>query len=376
MVFKQWVNEDYHGGMNRPVKVDHHDPLVKAIGQSLGDRCRVGQGDRLLVAVSGGADSVALLRALMILAERREWNLSLAIGHVQHHLRDEAEGDAIFVQSLAAQLRLPFLRADLNLLENKGNIEGNARQQRYEALTTMATAVGARHIVTAHHGQDQIETMLMRLLRGSSLKGFSGMAWRRPFIDKASAQQQPMQLIRPMLAIDRQEILRFLKALNQPWCEDQTNGDASRLRARLRRDVLPVLRELKPDVATRAVMLSDQLRQAGRVLDDAIAVVLDRVIVQGSSRTLDRTDARTLRTIVLTGALRRLLLELGARADRLTTRTMKPMIRAIGDTTGGTRLFQFSEGVIVRVTRTAVVVSVEAESRLVRAARCYPAVDG
>ena len=116
-------------------------------------------------------------------------------------------------------------------------------------------------------------------------------------------------------------------------------------------------------------MLSDQLRQAGRVLDDAIAVVLDRVIVQGSSRTLDRTDARTLRTIVLTGVLRRLLLELGARADRLTTRTMKPMIRAIGDTTGGTRLFQFSEGVIVRVTRTAVVVSVEDESRLVRVAR-------
>lgn len=360
MVFNQWVNEDYHGGMNRPVKVDHHDPLVKAISQSLGDRCQVRPGDRLLVAVSGGADSVALLRALVILAGRREWNLTLAIGHVQHHLREDAEGDAIFVQSLAAQLRLPFLRADLNIEKHQGNLEAQARKQRYEALSTMATAVGATHIVTAHHGQDQIETMLMRLLRGSSLKGLSGMAWRRRLAP--SDTRPPLQLIRPMLAIDRQELLRFLTEQNQPWCEDHTNADVSRWRARLRRDVLPVLRDLKPDVAARATMLADQLRQAGRVIEDAISVVLDRVIVQGGSRTLDRTDARTLRAMVLSGVLRHLLLELGARADRLTTRSMKPMIRAIRDTTGGSRLFQFSEGVTVLVTRTAIIVSVEKEA--------------
>ncbi len=347
--------------MNRPVKVEHHDPLVKAIGRSLGDRCRVRPGDRLLAAVSGGADSVALLRALVILAGRREWNLTLAIGHVQHHLRDDAEGDAIFVQSLASELRLPFLRADLNIEKHAGNLEAQARKQRYEALGAMAAAAGAAHVVTAHHGQDQIETMLMRLLRGSSLKGLSGMAWRRRLIPAADTGHA-MQLIRPMLAIDRRELLRFLTGLNQPWCEDHTNADASRWRARLRRDVLPVLRELKPDVAARATMLADQLRQAGKVLDDAVSVVLDRVIVQGDSRTLDRTDARTLRMIVLSGVLRHLLLELGARADRLTTRSMKPMLRAIRDTTGGSRLFQFSEGVTALITRTAIVVSAEKES--------------
>jgi len=350
--------------MSRPVKVDHHDPFVKAVGQSLRDRCQVKPGDRLLVAVSGGADSVALLRALTILAIRKEWNLSLAVGHVQHHLREEAEGDAIFVQSLAGELRLPCLRADLTLYPAKGNIEAQARTARYEALMTMAHAMSASHIITAHHGQDQLETMLMRLLRGSSIQGLSGMAWRRRLRSRtlsaelfATTRQPPIYLIRPMLAVDREVAMQFLKSLNQPWCEDHTNADTTRLRARLRRDVLPILRELKPDVVVRAAALSDQLQQARRVLDDAINVVMDRVIIHDHNRTLDRTDARMLRTIVLTGVLRQLLITCGSHKDRLTSRAMRPLIRAIRDTTGGGREFQFSGGALVRVTRTTIIVS-------------------
>ena len=346
--------------MNRPVKVESHDPLVKSVAAALRDRCKVTSGARLLVAVSGGADSVALLRTLATLAPKNEWRLDLAVAHVQHHLREQAEQDAAFVHSLATSLKLPYFRADLDLKQTKGNLEGRARKERYEALSIMARAFGTPLIVTAHHGDDQLETLLMRMLRGASIQGLRGMAWRRQLFRSSDSSRNPKPdtrhplLLRPMLAIDRPEILRYLRDLDQSWCEDHTNEDVTRLRARLRRDVLPVLRELKPDVVQRAAELSDHLRQASRVLTDAIESAADRVIVTGPVRTLDRTDARTLRRIVLAGLLRRLLLELGAKADRIGNRALSPLLRAIGDTTGGSRSFDFSGGVSVLVTRQVI----------------------
>lgn len=342
--------------MNRPVKVEGHDPLVKAVGAALRNRCRVTAASRLLVAVSGGADSVALLRALATLAPKNEWRMDLAVAHVQHHLRDQAEQDATFVHDLSTALKLPYFRADLDVNRGAGNLEGKARKQRYEALLIMARAFGASSIITAHHGDDQLETMIMRMLRGSSVDGMRGMAWRRMLGGQAMSGGPCVQLLRPMLAIERTEILRYLRDLNQPWCEDHTNEDVTRFRARLRRDVLPVLHELKPDVARRVSQLSDHLRQAARLLTDAVDAAADRVVVTGDLRMLDRTDARTLRPIVLAGLLRRLLLEMGARPDRIGSRALSPLVRAIGDTTGGSRSFDFSGRITVLVTRQVITI--------------------
>jgi len=356
--------------MSGPVKIEHRDAFVKSVAAALRDRCKVPAGARVLVAVSGGADSVALLRALALLASLKPWRLELSVVHVQHHLRGDAERDAALAAELAKSLNLPFLRADLSPEDRQGNLENWARRERYAALATMAHAIDADFIATAHHADDQLETLLMRLMRGASVRGMRGMRWRARVPgpggralgvsaghdSAAPGLTRRLTLIRPLLAVDREEIVRFLRELNQRWCEDQTNTDSGRVRSRLRRDVLPVLRELKADVARRSTALSDHLQQVSRVLGDLIDIAADRVIVTGRVRTFDRTDARTLRPVVLAGLLRRLLIASGAKPDRIGENAMRPVIRSIRDGAGGERTFDFSGGVRVKVTRSEITV--------------------
>lgn len=370
--------------MSADAIIPQRHSFVKALARALRHRCGVAGRSRLLAAVSGGADSVALLRALAGIAPRRGWNLTLAVGHVQHHLRPEeqAEGDAAFVADLAKQLGLPYLRADLDLSsEREGNVEARARRERYRALAEMAVACDADYIVTAHHGDDQLETMLMRLLRGSSVTGLTGIAWRKrvsPSDQSLSrkrlgaeefsgelpgelpgalprelpgAGELPGGVIRPMLRLDHAAACEFLRAIGQPWREDHTNADISRLRARLRREVTPRLRAIRLDAPQKAASLADHLRQVAILLHQAIDTAADRVIVEDAAMVIDRVEARLMPRVVLTGLLRRLLREAGVHQDRLGARHLAPLLRAIHDTQGGRRRFAFSDGARVIVTR-------------------------
>lgn len=348
----------------RPMMPQHH-PFVKTIAQALRHRCGVTTGEHLLVAVSGGADSIALLRAMAVLAPRRHWELTLAVAHVQHHLRDEAgdaEADARFTQELTRTLGLPFLRADLDAAEllRRGNMEANARRARYAALVRMARDHGCTGIVTAHHGDDQLETLLMRLMRGSAVRGLSGMAWRRAI--RVAGHDQPIHLLRPMLHHSRADVVRFLRDLNQDWREDHTNLDVTRRRARLRRDVLPVLHELCPHVARRATQTADHLREVVTLLD-TLADQHSRELVERHEGIwrINRPAARKLPTIALIELLRRLALEAGARADHLGASVFRPIVDAIADTQGGTRRFTLSGGVEVTLTRAEVTITKRAE---------------
>ncbi len=353
-----------------------HHQFVKRIAADLHRRCGVHEGAKVLVAASGGADSVALLRGLAMLAPRRRWRLELAVGHVQHHLRppDEAEKDAQFVARLAKELDLPHLRADLDLppsplqgegrggggaFENQvasdphpnplpkrergpGNIESWARRERYRALEEMADAIDATHIATGHHGDDQLETLIMRMLRGASVRGLRGIAWRRG------------RVIRPMLRVTRNEVTDFLHALDQPWREDRTNTDTTRWRARLRRDVLPVLRELRPDAARKAAQLGRHFRGMQELLDHTIDLAADRLRIEDGLATIDRLEAREMPRVVLTGLLRRLLIESGVGADQLGGRIINPIVRAIRDREGGQRRFDLPGDRRIEVTRQVV----------------------
>ncbi len=233
----------------------HYGPFVRALATGLRHRGGVHEGDHLLVACSGGADSVALLRALHLLAPRRRWRLRLTVAHVQHHLRgDAAETDAAFVAGLSTQLGLGLVRADIRPGEAAGNLEANARDQRYAALTRLATQVGARVVATAHHADDQLETLLMALIRGAGPAGLRGIAWSRPL-------EGEITLLRPVLGATARQARDLLETLNQPWREDATNQDPDRTRARLRQAVLPVLRDLNPGAALNALRTSDRLRK-------------------------------------------------------------------------------------------------------------------
>ncbi|PTA68159.1 tRNA lysidine(34) synthetase TilS [Deinococcus arcticus] len=182
-------------------------------------------GQPVVVGVSGGADSVALLRALVAVDARP------VVAHLDHALRPDSAQDAAWVRELAAALELPFesVRVDVAAVARKRgwNVEDAARRLRYDLLGRVARRRGAQAILTAHTRRDQAETVLLALLRGEAvLRGIPPMRGR---------------VVRPWLAVPRADIETFLRALSQDWREDPTNADPTYARAWLRREAMPVL---------------------------------------------------------------------------------------------------------------------------------------
>lgn len=245
----------------------NYHPLVRVLTEGLRHRCSVKPGAHILVACSGGADSVALLRALHLIHSRRGFGYRLTVAHIHHHLRKDssADLDEAFVCGLAASLKLSCRKQDLNpeqRLPDKAmqNDEAWARAARYAALARIAADTGADHVATAHHADDQIETLLMKITRGTTVKGLAGIAWERPAPTGAWASdpEKPINIIRPLLASDRDQILDFLNQLKQPYRTDPTNADTDRTRAKIRQTVVPVLKELQPSLGSVVQKLCDQ----------------------------------------------------------------------------------------------------------------------
>jgi tRNA(Ile)-lysidine synthase len=203
-------------------------------------------GDRVAVAVSGGADSVCLLHALLELAPR--WNLTLSVLHVNHNLRGEAShGDAAFVRSLAEGLNLPFTLHDLDLSTCPGNLEQSARNARLAFFHRHIADGFATRVALGHTRSDQAETVLFRFLRGS---GATGLAAIRPVTDRG--------IVRPLIEIERPEIVGFLRGRALPWREDATNATLDFARNRIRHQLLPQLaREWNPGLAETLAHTAD-----------------------------------------------------------------------------------------------------------------------
>lgn len=206
-------------------------------------------GYGVVVAVSGGADSVALLRALASVSESAGKVLSVA--HFHHGVRGaEADADAEFVRELALQLEVPFYggRADN---DSSSTSENALRDQRYAFLIDVARKTNSRYIATAHHRDDQVETLLFRLCRGTGLRGLCG-------IPRSRVVEESISLIRPLLDVPRSLIVEALQQLQQPWRKDASNDESDYARNYLRNEVLPRLRERFPQVNDSMVRLSRQ----------------------------------------------------------------------------------------------------------------------
>lgn len=216
----------------------------------------------VVVAVSGGADSICLLHTLVQFQDI--WALDLHIAHFNHNLRREASTDAAFVAQTAMGLRLPFHVATAPIgqfTDTPLGIEGESRRFRYRFLLAVAQSITPSHhqplIAVAHHSDDQTETLLMNLIRGSGLRGLSGMAWHTQW---SKDQDVGISVIRPLLNLQRQTIVDFLHRYNLPWLEDATNKDPVHLRNRLRHNVIPVLRELNPNLSATLSRTAETVR--------------------------------------------------------------------------------------------------------------------
>ncbi len=189
-------------------------------------------GDRVCVAVSGGADSVALL--LLLLEQRERLGIVLSVAHFNHRLRGRAaDADEKFVARLAAAHDLPFhlRRADVaaEAKRARGNVEETARRLRYEFFEELVRDGAVQAVAVAHTTDDQAETVLGHILRGTGLAGLGGI---HPAVD---------HVFRPLLGVRRGQLRAYLKKRKQPWREDVTNLDLTRMRARIRRRLLPLL---------------------------------------------------------------------------------------------------------------------------------------
>lgn len=211
-------------------------------------------GDTLVVALSGGADSTALLDLLVRLPD---YNLNLIIAHLNHCLRGaEADADQEFCRGTAARYNVPFevRRVDVKSMASKSglNLEDAGRRARIQFLDEIRTKFDAAAVVLAHHADDQAETVLMRLLRGSGMTGLSGMAFRNT-----------RGYVRPLLEISRAEIEQYLLDLGLEWRNDASNSDTIYLRNRIRHQLLPLLEEYNPAIrsclaATASVLSGDE----------------------------------------------------------------------------------------------------------------------
>lgn len=219
-----------------------------------------------VVAVSGGPDSVALLRALHAVGAG-----PLTVAHVNHRLRGtEADADEAFVRELAGALGVGFRCQAIEVAALGGNWEATARRVRYGFLAAVATEVGAGWIATGHTADDQAETVLHRIIRGTGLAGLRGIAAVR-----AGAAGGPA-VVRPLLTATRAEVLTYLDALGQPFRQDRTNTDPRFTRNRIRHELLPLLRTFNPEVVTALVRLAGQASEAYELVQARAAALLAR----------------------------------------------------------------------------------------------------
>ena len=228
-------------------------------------------GDHVLVAVSGGPDSVALLHLLFRLAPELE--LRLEVAHLQHGIRgEEARADARFVGELARQVNLPFHLEEIDLPQmrtaaGRGNLEALAREERYRFLASVARERSMSKIATAHTLDDQAETFLMRLLRGAGSRGLGGMAPTRR-LGAGVRGRGDVVVIRPLLGISKAEIFDFLRTNEFNYRIDRTNEDTSLLRNWVRLDLLPRLQSrFGENLNQRLSQQAAILREEGRLLE-------------------------------------------------------------------------------------------------------------
>lgn len=243
-------------------------------------------GDRICVAVSGGADSVALLLALREAntATRDSLGVGLSAAHVHHGIRKAAESDKdlTFVQDLCIELDVPLHihRADVpaRASENRETIEEAAREERYAFFRTLLASGHANSILTAHTLDDQAETVMMKLLRGAWTEGLSAI---HPVVHVDLSNQRVGKILRPLLATRRAEVESFLRTRNQPWCEDSTNADTTYTRNRVRHELLPQLRSFNPSIDQTLANLADIAREEESRWQAELARLLPQLLLPG-----------------------------------------------------------------------------------------------
>ena len=333
-----------------------HQRVVRAVERAMASLDVRWQGQNVVVAVSGGADSTFLLHATCAL--RRRFGYRIMVAHVNHGWRgaashEDANAVARLGESLGTAVHLLTVVGTRHV-KPRGGIEAAARAVRYEFLAEVARSCDAVAVLVAHTADDQTETIILSLLRGRSVAGLSGMADAGP-LPVANAPRA--LLARPMLAIGADVVRNTLRANGITWRTDESNDDRTRVRNRVRHEVVPALEKISPGFRTALARAARDVEAARDIFDAAIQAAATRWQVDCNGWSVARADWLTDARQVRLGALREVLLRVGVpeemiesghlrAVDRMVTSNRGGAWRAVGPTT-----IQLSGGRLTVLTR-------------------------
>src|SRR5216684_3511275 len=341
---------------------DMGQSLVRRVQSAIEEQGLLRAGERVGVAVSGGADSVALL--LLLLELRAKLGVVLSVVHFNHKLRGKAsEADAQFAAKLAAKHGLPFHTGHADIAtkakRDKTNLEDTARRARYEFFAMLVDARHLDKIAVAHTMDDQAETVLAHILRGTGLAGLGGI---HPAVG---------HVVRPLLGVRRAELRAFLRSRKQTWREDATNRDTTRMRARIRKKLLPILeKQFQPAAVQHLATLAEVAREDEAFLDALVDDRMRRCVEKGTgsaristldllnfSRKKDFTTERAEKNFVVSRRMvRGIVKEVKPRAGQLGAEHVRAVLELAERGENGKRL-QLPGGLLVRRERDLLIFS-------------------
>jgi len=233
-------------------------PLHAKIHRTMRSRHLFERNQRLLVAVSGGQDSLCLIKLLLDLQPKWEWHLGIA--HCDHRWRSDSQANAHHVENLAKNWGISFYLATA---KEPINSEAAARDWRYEALSAIAQTDNYQYIVTGHTASDRAETLLYNLVRGTGADGLQALTWQRPLTTG-------IMIVRPLLEITRPQTQQFCQDFQLPVWEDSTNQDVKYARNRIRQELVPYLRQnFNPQVESALAQTAELLQAEVEYLEKA-----------------------------------------------------------------------------------------------------------
>jgi tRNA(Ile)-lysidine synthase len=305
--------------------VDRREFQLRARFRKAIRTAQIEDGSTLLVAVSGGCDSLCLLH--LILGERRQRRWKVWVAHVNHGLRPDAADDAQFVRAIAKERGVPSIgmRIEPRVWDQGGSVEERARAYRSRALRRMARKVGASVILLGHNRDDQAETLLIRLLRGSGLRGLAGIAL---------VSGNSPRLVRPLLEIPRNELRMAARGAQLEWREDPSNSDPRILRNRVRILLLPMLEEeFQPGAGKVLARTAASLATARAWLEQETDRAWNELAPsrEGTAIRLDRPRLASYHEVLIEGIIRRAFSSLSGSARGLGSAHVHATLRALRD---------------------------------------------
>ena len=263
--------------------------LIRTINHTLKSHNLFPENSRILVACSGGPDSMALLYLLQDIATHRHTTYKIGVAIVDHCIRPESKDEVLWLKHQVEELGLPFYSTTFDVprlsKEYKKSEETIGRQVRYQWLTEIARSEGYDYISVAHHKDDQAESILAHIIRGSGLNGLTGMS--------VVHSEYAIPVVRPLLDVTKENLLAYIGTKQISYCVDSTNDDVRYQRNRIRHRIIPELEAVNPAVVDAIVRLGSSVNEDVMVISDLTARTFDKLVSIGKDEV--RISRRALR---------------------------------------------------------------------------------